>query len=237
VVELLRRLERRGTRRYLQSCPDCAVFRRKTHKPYGNLQPIYSPPCPYHTVTIDFIVGLPADEGLGAPLTVTCKFSKQILLIPGRTGGTAFIKALLAANWGIPKVLISERDSKFLSAFWKAVWKTLGTSFRLAKISKDIFIALEANQVCERLVDALMRWPAEDGLTETNSKGPVATRVALSVFKTIVVDLFDEWKLPIMGPSKGVFQRRKPLAAVSSPSIKDVSMPVGEWKPLDSPRC
>lgn len=41
------------------------------------LQPIHSPPCPYHTVTIDFIVGLPEDDGLDALLAATCKFSKQ----------------------------------------------------------------------------------------------------------------------------------------------------------------
>ena len=65
---------------------------------YGNMVAIMFPPLSFHTVGIDFIVALPA-SGLKrfiSILTVTDKFSKGKLLIPGwkdmlakKIGGTA----------------------------------------------------------------------------------------------------------------------------------------------------
>src|SRR3981081_4189429 len=34
---------------YLLPCPQCLVFQTRRHSPYGSLQPIESPPVPFHT--------------------------------------------------------------------------------------------------------------------------------------------------------------------------------------------
>lgn len=45
--------------------------------PYGSLQPIQSPPVPFFTLTLDFVLALPLSvEGYNALMLVTCKFSK-----------------------------------------------------------------------------------------------------------------------------------------------------------------
>ena len=67
-------------------------------------------------------------------MSVTCKFVKAIQLIPGMFTWSAgeWVKALLTrldlVDWGIPKMLISDRDPKFLSDLWAALFKLLGVS-------------------------------------------------------------------------------------------------------------
>ena len=52
---------------------------------YGFLQLIDSPPAPFHTITIDFILGLPKSRnGNDCAMSVTDKYSKAITLIPGK---------------------------------------------------------------------------------------------------------------------------------------------------------
>ena len=129
-------------RGYLRQCPNCQVFRTRTHRPYGNLQPIFSPPCPYHTISIDFVMSLPQTTVDGIEkeicMCVVCKFSKQTGLIPGSKSwgslqwGKELVKFLLNANWGLPKQIISDRDPKFLSGLWQSVFKALGTTLLYA---------------------------------------------------------------------------------------------------------
>ena len=52
-------------------------------------------------------------------LTVTCRFSKKVLLIPGMGTWSAsdWADVFLATVMGIPMGTISDRDSKFMSEF------------------------------------------------------------------------------------------------------------------------
>ena len=119
---------------YIEHCPECQLNQTKRHRPYGELNPIISPPIPFHTIAMDFVVGLPLSKGCNALLTITCKFTKKILLIPGHDTwdaaqwAEAVLVALIDHDWGIPKEIISDRDSKFMSDFWKAVFNKLDTT-------------------------------------------------------------------------------------------------------------
>ena len=118
---------------YLAHCPQCQTNQTRRHKPYGTMQPIESPPVPFHTIAMDFILALPpSKEGFDCAMSVTCKFSKRITIIPGQTNWKAaeWAKALLTRldimDWGLPKQIISDRDRKFLSDFWGALFTKLG---------------------------------------------------------------------------------------------------------------
>ena len=132
----LRKLTRH-LQRYITHCPNCNLNQTKRHKPYGQLKPIQSPSIPFHTITLDFIVGLPLDgqppNDRNALLTITDKFSKRILLISGKdTWGAAewartVLDHLLSNDWGVPRAMILDRDLKFLSSFWTEIFKRLET--------------------------------------------------------------------------------------------------------------
>lgn len=140
----------RKVQQYVAHCPTCAVNRTNRSQQLGELQPIQTETQPYHRVAMDFIVGLP-DEAprsfwrlpdcshpLDALLTTTCKWSRKSLLIPGSTHYTAqqwatvFLRMALLTDWGIPKVIISDRDPKFMSDFWKGLFNALGTKLAVS---------------------------------------------------------------------------------------------------------
>ena len=123
----------RQLREYLRHCPQCQLYQTPRHLPYGSLQPILTPPVPYHTLTIDFILALPkSSKGYDVLLSVTDKFSRKITLIPGKSTFTAedwadrLLRRLRKIDWGLPKQIISDRDRKFLSELWKALFTKLG---------------------------------------------------------------------------------------------------------------
>ena len=50
------------------------------------MEVIESPPVPFHTLAMDFILGLPLSKaGEDCIMTVTCKFSKLVTLLAGKT--------------------------------------------------------------------------------------------------------------------------------------------------------
>ena len=88
---------------------------------------------------MDFIVRLSATpEGDSTLLTITDKFTKRITLLAGRDNDTAedwawrIINRLLEADWGIPWAIVSDRDAKFMSRFWKTTFRELGVSMLTA---------------------------------------------------------------------------------------------------------
>jgi hypothetical protein len=75
-------------KQYIQHCPTCLENRIRRHRPYGSLQPILTPPIPFHTITLDIIVAMPVavsgSNNFDAAMTMTDKFTKLIGIIPGR---------------------------------------------------------------------------------------------------------------------------------------------------------
>ncbi len=71
-------------RAFIRYCPECLALQTRRHTPYGSLQPIESPPVPFFTLTLDFVLALSMSKGdYNALMLVTCKFSKRITLIEG----------------------------------------------------------------------------------------------------------------------------------------------------------
>ena len=129
----------RQIKRYIAFCPRCQINRTLTDKPHGELIPIKTPPIPFHTLSMDFIVALPSatmfghgDEAFDSILTVTDKFAKLVKLIPGKSTYSAMDWANLFwsnvyPDWGLPNAIISDRDPKFLSDFWKGLFAKADT--------------------------------------------------------------------------------------------------------------
>ena len=120
-------------RSFNRHCPQCLALQTRSHAPYGSLQPIHSSPVPFFTLMLDFILALLLNaDGYNALMSVTCKFSKRVTLIEGKDTWTAeewahaFLARLDLVNWGLLGELITNRDPKFLSKFWTALFEKLG---------------------------------------------------------------------------------------------------------------
>ena len=61
-------------------------------------------------------------------MSVTCKFLKRVTLIKGTDTWSAeqwahtFLNRLDLINWGLPRELITDREPKFLSKFYTALF-------------------------------------------------------------------------------------------------------------------
>ena len=71
---------------YVQGCVLCQRDKSVSVKPAGLLQPIEVPPERWHTVTTDFVTGLPvSQDGFDAILVFVDKLTKYVHLVPCHT--------------------------------------------------------------------------------------------------------------------------------------------------------
>ena len=101
-------------------------------KAFGALQPLKIPERPWSSVSMDFITHLPRTAaGYDAITVFVDRLTKMVHLVPGRTDDTAdtvakqFFDQVFQYH-GIPTEIVSDRDSKFTSQFWRVFIKKLG---------------------------------------------------------------------------------------------------------------
>ncbi|TXT11509.1 uncharacterized protein COLE_01919 [Cutaneotrichosporon oleaginosum] len=122
---------RRAVNAYVASCDSCQKAKPANTAPTGMLQPMPIPPTRWDTVTMDFAVKLPVSNSFDAILVVVDKLTKRVHLCPTTDNATAsdiakvFIRDVVRLH-GLPRNIISDRDSRFTSAFWRAITKALG---------------------------------------------------------------------------------------------------------------
>ena len=120
--------------RYVTDCPKCQVNKSSHQRPQGLLQPLQIPDSRWQVVTLDFITGLPrSQKGHDAILVFVDKLSKMIHLTPCRkTCGAAETAHLLfnevIRHHGVPEQLISDRDPRLTSDYWKTLCQSLDIS-------------------------------------------------------------------------------------------------------------
>ena len=87
---------------------------------------------------MDFIVELPKSRlGFDAIMVFVDRLLKMAHFVPCHTASSApqiaelFMSHVFRAH-GLPSSIISDRDPRFTGHFWKALWKTLGTSLDMS---------------------------------------------------------------------------------------------------------
>ena len=98
--------------------------------------PLPLPTRKWEHVALDFVTGMPDDQGMNAIMTVVDKATKMAHFIPCSETITAKGTAQLYWQYvgklhGIPAVIISDRDPRFTSRYWRELWRLLGTDLRM----------------------------------------------------------------------------------------------------------
>ena len=124
---------RRDVRKYIKECQVCQAMKPSNTAPMGLLQPLPIPDRPWSQVAVDFVTHLPITRNGWDAITVWVdRLTKMTHLIPCKTTDGAlevarnFI-AYIFVHHGLPQVIVSDRDPKFTSSYWREFMHYLGT--------------------------------------------------------------------------------------------------------------
>ncbi|KAI7938370.1 hypothetical protein MJO28_015290 [Puccinia striiformis f. sp. tritici] len=161
---------------YCSTCDICQKTNKQTGKRYGLLQKISEPKNRWEVINMDFVTGLPpgGSYSYNSVLVVLDRYSKRARFLPNHKDDTAMEVALLfwnriMAEVGIPKIIISDRDPKFTSEFWRNLHDMLGT-----KLAFSTAYHPQTDGLAERMIQTLedmLRRSCTFGLEFKNQDG------------------------------------------------------------------
>jgi hypothetical protein len=123
---------------YVKTCDSCQRNKGRNKLPAGLLQPLPVPGQPWESFSMDLVVDLPQTEaGYDSVCVFVDRLTKMTHLAPCKKTDTAkdivqlFIREVFRLH-GMPKHMITDRDPKFTSVFWKEFFHQVGTSHGLS---------------------------------------------------------------------------------------------------------
>lgn len=128
----------KAVREYVRTCPTCQAGKPRSGKMLGLLNPLPVPSHPWQYMGMDLITGLPqTPQGHSAILTTVDPLTKMVILIATTNEVTSEGVAQLIADHvfkrvGMPTVLISDRDPRFTSTFWRTFTRLLGSKANMS---------------------------------------------------------------------------------------------------------
>ena len=122
---------------YISQCQVCSQAKSEHCRIPGLLQPLPVPLQAWHTISLDFIDGLPKSKSYDTILVVIDKISKYAHFIPLAHPYTAMSVAQLFLNHvyklhGLPTMIISDRDRVFTSNLWKELFRLTDTTLNMS---------------------------------------------------------------------------------------------------------
>ncbi|KAL0558700.1 hypothetical protein IC582_003280 [Cucumis melo] len=124
---------KREVAEFVSRCLVCQQVKAPRQKPAGLLQPLSIPEWKWENVSMDFITGLPRTlRGFTVIWVVVDRLTKSAHFVPGKSTYTASKWAQLYMSeivrlHGVPVSIVSDRDARFTSKFWKGLQTAMGT--------------------------------------------------------------------------------------------------------------
>jgi hypothetical protein len=123
---------RRDIERFVSRCTICQKVKSQLN-PHGFYIPLPIPSISWADISMDFVLGLPQTKrGRDSISVVVDRFSKMAYFIACHKSNDVvhiadlFFKEIVHLH-GMPSTIVSDRDAKFLSHFWRTLWNKLGT--------------------------------------------------------------------------------------------------------------
>ncbi|KAL4028091.1 hypothetical protein IC575_011283 [Cucumis melo] len=124
---------KREVAEFVSRCLVCQQVKAPRQKPAGLLQPLSIPEWKWENVSMDFITGLPRTlRGFTVIWVVVDRLTKSAHFVPGKSTYTASKWAQLYMSeivrlHGVPVSIVSDRDARFTSKFWRGLQTAMGT--------------------------------------------------------------------------------------------------------------
>jgi hypothetical protein len=122
---------------FCTSCAKCQMSKDITKRPMGLLHSLTVPERPWQSIGMDFMGPLPKSDTHDYLLVVIDHLTLQVHLIPTNTHVTAkgvaqlFLHEVVRLH-GVPDSIVSNRDTKFMSIFWRELQQIMGVKLLMS---------------------------------------------------------------------------------------------------------
>jgi hypothetical protein len=124
--------------KYVASCGICQKVKAKHKRPARLLKHLEIPEWKWEHIAMDFVAGLPRSPcGKNAIWVVINRLIKVAHFIPMKETSSAsdvvplYIKEVVMLH-GVPKSIVLDRDSKFVSKLWQSLHNAMGTKLDMS---------------------------------------------------------------------------------------------------------
>jgi hypothetical protein len=125
--------------RYIDYCNTCKHIKPIKHAPFGLLQPLQIPERLWESISMDFMTGLPEEEGSNTIWVIIAYLMKMAYFVA--CVDTIGLKELadrfltqVVRTHGLPSSIVSDQGSQFTSTFLKRIMEAMGTSRNLSTV-------------------------------------------------------------------------------------------------------
>ena len=122
---------------FCRLCQKCQTNKSDTLKPQGFLHSLTIPDKPWQSVGMDFMGPLPQSLDNDYLLVIIDQLTSQVHLVPTTMQVTTkevawlFLKEVVRLH-GVPGFIVSDRDTKFTSMFWRELHRLMGTKLLMS---------------------------------------------------------------------------------------------------------
>ncbi|XP_073133336.1 uncharacterized protein [Henckelia pumila] len=171
--------------KFISECLTCQQVKVEHQRPAGLLKPLHIPTWKWEDVTMDFVIGLPITQRrMNSIWIIVDRLTKSAHFLPVRNNfsmnqyAELYIREVVRLH-GVPARIISDRDPRFTSNFWKSLHHGLGT-----KLAFSTAFHPQTDGQSERILE-LELWPLaepctpwlEPGLDQCGPAGPLGAPV------------------------------------------------------------
>ena len=124
--------------KYVAKCLTCSQVKAEHQRPYGKLQPLEIPVWKWEHVTMDLVTKLPKTrKGHDAIWVVVDRLTKSAHFLPIRENynsekmAEVYMNEIISRH-GVPVSIVSDRDTRFTSRYWRKFNDELGTQLHIS---------------------------------------------------------------------------------------------------------
>jgi hypothetical protein len=122
---------------FCKTCPVCQTTKGSNQKIPGLLHSLPIPTRPWGSIAMNFVGPFPESAGFDYLWVVICRLTSMVHLVPIRTTTTAselaelYVREIVRLH-GLATTIVSDRDSKFTSRFWRETHQLVGTKLLMS---------------------------------------------------------------------------------------------------------